>query len=104
MTNISRITKNNQILTDPQEICRIWEEYIRNLFDDTHSVTSSNISSNASGPPIIDLEHALSTFKIGKHQEKTRNMRKCSSSYSNTGKSANYLIRSMTPALFLWIG
>jgi ABC-type glycerol-3-phosphate transport system substrate-binding protein len=31
--NISKTAKNNKILTDLQEICRGWMEYIRDLFD-----------------------------------------------------------------------
>jgi hypothetical protein len=53
--SISRTTKNNKILTNPQRICTVWEEYIRDFFDDTVSV-ASNIFSNVSDPPIMKSE------------------------------------------------
>jgi len=52
-------------LIDPEEICRIWEEYIRELFDDVRSEHSSDIFS----PPIMESEvDALSTHKNGRTQ------------------------------------
>jgi len=68
---MSKTTKN-KILTDLKEICKIWEEYIRELFDDVRSEIPSGIFSNAFGSPIIESEvvYAHSEFKNEKALEK----------------------------------
>jgi len=65
-TSISKITKNNKTLTYSEEICRIWEQYIQELFNDICSEPPSNISSNVL--PIMESEmvYAFSALKIGK--------------------------------------
>jgi hypothetical protein len=57
--SISKTTKNNKSLTDPKEISRVREEYIRN---DACSETPSCISSNALGLPVMKSKAILGIF------------------------------------------
>jgi len=73
-TNTLTTTKNNSVLTDLRKICKIWEECIRDLFNDIRSIAPSNISSNASGPSIIKLVCAFSTFRNRKEDNVLSNV------------------------------
>lgn len=98
-TNISKITKNNKIIIDPQDICNILEEYIQELFENIRAVAPKDIPNNASGPPILESEvtYAFSTLRNRKSPGKdnihaevlklinTKKLCQCFNVFYNTG-------------------
>jgi hypothetical protein len=68
-TSIIKTTKNNKILTNLEEIYRIWKEYIRDLFDDARSETSSSIS-NILDSPIMKSEMVYTLSKTERHNRR----------------------------------
>jgi len=112
-TNTSKTIKNNRILTDYQNICKEWEEYIRDLFDDICLMTLTGICSNASDPSILESEmvYAFSILKNrkvpGENNSNISNIQLAT--YAEIRKLVRtkkfcqcYSMRFMT-AMFLWI-
>jgi len=107
-TNTSKTIKNNKILKDYQNICREWEEYIRDLFDDICLMTLTGICSNASDPSILESEMVYS-FSILKNRKVPGENNIQLVTYAEIRKLVStkkfcqcYSMRFMT-AMFLWI-
>jgi len=81
-------------------ICRVWQGYVQDLFDDVRSVAYPNsISSNAFLAMVLIMEsemvYALLAFKNRKILGGTTYMRRCSNWWI-LKKFTNYLTQSMT--------